>query len=793
MSEEIGRPGGSQKIRDALFISSETADRNRPEIYEFGPFCLEPAERKLLNGGDSVDLTPKVFDMLVMLVRNSGHLLEKDELIRALWPDSFVEEGNLSNNIFMLRKALGTDHEYIETVPRQGYRFVGAVRQLPRAEKLPYEPRESGSASPADRRLAGPVSVFVPPAIRSPLYGLAVLAGTAVVLGGFGLYLLKPPPPQAEGFRFGPSGIDVRSPMWSPDGKAIVYVAKPTIDTRDQLFLRYLNSPVGIQLTHMPADQAGHLIPLGWSNDRSHIVFAKKPNILESLFRVYSIPTVGGTAEFVMDHRFIEDCCAATLSPDGKALVSFGRGDAATYGLYISDPLGTEPRRYLPDPFAAKGYFNFPSLRFSPDGKKLLFIIGDEGEEVWLLPFPEGSKPPRRLSLSFSKTAGTPRFDWMPDSRHIVVSQDLPAHLWMVDTETASMTRLTGGTEMQVHPLVAPDGKSVIYAQYVPRLSVVSVSVLDGTTRTVVETGREESMPSWSAKTGKLVWVSNRNGPYEIWVRETDGSERPIVTGADFPPGTTLAFMGPAISPDGERVIYQRADASEVSRLWISSLSGGPPLRLTNVEPDDESSGSWSPDGGRFAYFQEKGAKKALMTVKASGNATPEVLNDSDPDNEIPDWSPMGDWISFKDCKGGFHLISPDGQTSKALGKIGNETNFLAFSKDGKLLYGLHWGEPGPGPDVKRGILFSLDPVTLKQKVIKDLGPSFAPDSNMLPGIRFSFAPDGQSFVYTINQTQTDWWILQGLPQPGWRERLRGLFSWNPKPEAVSAPGANRP
>src|SRR6516162_9998350 len=162
MSEEIGRLSGSKNVRESLLVSAEAADQNRPEIYEFGPFRLEPAERKLLRGGEVVALTPKVFDTLVMLVRHSGHLLEKDDLIRSLWPDSFVEEGNLSNNIFVLRKALGNDREYIETVPRRGYRFVGAVRQLPGAEKLPSAPRAFGSTGPADRRPVGPVPVGDP-------------------------------------------------------------------------------------------------------------------------------------------------------------------------------------------------------------------------------------------------------------------------------------------------------------------------------------------------------------------------------------------------------------------------------------------------------------------------------------------------------------------------------------------------------------------------------------------------------------------------------------------------------
>ncbi len=85
-----------------------------------------------MRGKKTVALTPKAFDTLYLLVRNNGHLLEKDDLIHTLWPDAFVEEGSLSNNIFLLRRRMGKAHQYIETVPRRGYRFVGAVRRLPR-------------------------------------------------------------------------------------------------------------------------------------------------------------------------------------------------------------------------------------------------------------------------------------------------------------------------------------------------------------------------------------------------------------------------------------------------------------------------------------------------------------------------------------------------------------------------------------------------------------------------------------------------------------------------------------
>lgn len=101
--------------------------------YEFGPFRLIPQERQLLRQSQTVPLTPKSFDLLVLLVENSGHLIEKDELLKRIWPDSFVEEANLSVNVSALRRALGEDQNehYIETVPRRGYRFVAIVKTRP--------------------------------------------------------------------------------------------------------------------------------------------------------------------------------------------------------------------------------------------------------------------------------------------------------------------------------------------------------------------------------------------------------------------------------------------------------------------------------------------------------------------------------------------------------------------------------------------------------------------------------------------------------------------------------------
>jgi len=107
---------------------------SRPNhLYEFGPFVLDPAERTLLREGQRVRLRPKVFDMLLVLVENGGRLVEKEELMRAVWPEQFVEEGNLNKNVSLLRDALGESPAtptYIETEPKRGYRFVAEVRAV---------------------------------------------------------------------------------------------------------------------------------------------------------------------------------------------------------------------------------------------------------------------------------------------------------------------------------------------------------------------------------------------------------------------------------------------------------------------------------------------------------------------------------------------------------------------------------------------------------------------------------------------------------------------------------------
>jgi len=169
--------------------------------YEFGRFRLKTAERILLREGELVPLTPKVFDILITLVENRGKVVAKDDLMKRVWPTTYVEEGNLTQNISLLRKALGESPggvQFIETVPRRGYRFVGDINEMWDGAPLNGPSDSVAASSPAvavepaaetvsqeDNSTSTPV-VSIPAAAsrfpwrkRSPAF--AVVAGVVVI------------------------------------------------------------------------------------------------------------------------------------------------------------------------------------------------------------------------------------------------------------------------------------------------------------------------------------------------------------------------------------------------------------------------------------------------------------------------------------------------------------------------------------------------------------------------------------------------------------------------------------
>src|SRR5262249_21426742 len=146
--------------------------RPSSDVYEFGPYRLDAGQRVLTRGHERVSLAPKTFDLLLLLVGSPGHAFSKRELMTALWPDTFVEDANLSYQIWTLPRALAdAGAAWVETVPRHGYRFAAAVvadplpAQVPAASLAETAPARTVSAPERNRKQWRLTAVVMPPSV----------------------------------------------------------------------------------------------------------------------------------------------------------------------------------------------------------------------------------------------------------------------------------------------------------------------------------------------------------------------------------------------------------------------------------------------------------------------------------------------------------------------------------------------------------------------------------------------------------------------------------------------------
>src|SRR5262245_61646272 len=279
-------------------------------VYEFGPFRLDPSERILLQNGEPLSLTPKAFDLLVVLVQGRGRLLDKGALMAAVWPETAVEESNLTHHISVLRKVLGKGEggrPYIETVPRRGYRFVAGVREAG------ADAAEKTSESPPAAALRR----------RQPGLGLALAAVAAGVAGFLGWRYLSYRSPQSDAASH--SILPVTSspglefdPAFSPDGKLVAYCWGGERSENYDIYVKPIDGGAPLRLTSDPATERSP----AWSPDGRTIAFLRLSGGGSGIF---TVPALGGgermlTAVRRVDESPVYNASFMSWSPNGKTL-----------------------------------------------------------------------------------------------------------------------------------------------------------------------------------------------------------------------------------------------------------------------------------------------------------------------------------------------------------------------------------------------------------------------------------------------------------------------------------------
>jgi Tol biopolymer transport system component/DNA-binding winged helix-turn-helix (wHTH) protein len=659
--------------------------RKDSEIYKFGPFQLDVNERILLRDGQPVRLaqkdgsttllTPKVVDTLLALVERGGKIVGKDELMTAVWPDTMVEEGNLSANISLLRKALGTSEDgrpYIETFPKRGYRFNASVEKLSTETSLAVqrpdvlkEPETELVISKRTRtRVIARVAeseefepqTLVQPALNVPalightrkrkylLVG-GIIAGILLVAVGSvvaGLYLIrqrrlaasKSPPPfsQVAVLRLTANGTATQSAI-SPDGQYIVHVKGGA-------------GQQSLQLKHVANGNEQEIVPPARENF-SAVTFSRDG---QSVYYIrYSeqeggvlsqVPLLGGAPRVLA--KDVDGC--ASFSPDQKSF-AFIRGlpVEGSDALMIADLDGRERKlvsHKLREIFADAS-INSWGPAWSPDGTTIAFPLraideqGNEYKRVMLARVSDGVETP----LTSHKWFSIGQIAWLPDSRGLVVSaaeqeQDAPHQLWHVSYPDGAARRITNDLSNYDGVSLTADGGALLTVQSDRRANIWVTGPADQTA-TEIPSDKSDGMSgvSWTPD-GRVVYSSITNGNSEIWIMDANGNNRKQLTTSDG------ADLRPSVTADGRYIVFV-SDRTGAQNIWRMDIDGGNVRQLTNQPGDDYP--YCTPDSRWIVYASDAAGKRTLWRTRIEGGA-PEPVNDYTA--SLPVVSPDGKFVA---------------------------------------------------------------------------------------------------------------------------------------------------
>ncbi|MBS1794480.1 MAG: PD40 domain-containing protein [Acidobacteria bacterium] len=600
------------------------------QIYEFGGFRLNTAEKLLLHGETPIPLTPKVFDTLLVLVENAGRLLEKEELMTAIWRDRYVEEGNLAFNIKVLRKALGDPAaapQFIETVPRRGYRFIAEVRPTTSAAVTDAAVSET---LPVGRRSSVPALIFI--VLLVSVFGIAF-----VWVGGKNYFRAREPKPA----RLTSSGRIANFAV-SADGRLLVFSQKEAAG--ESLQLRRLETG---EQTELIAARDVEYIGLALTPAADFVYFSifSKNAAGQSLSR---IPVSGG-APVPIDGTDAD--VAVSFSPDGRRFAfTESHSSLRQTELKIADADGSNQKlliRATDDVRRIPAYRASPAA-WSPDGRAIACVVNeieDAGlvSRIILVDPVDG----RERYLSDAKWRWIQNLVWLDADRlaFIEFEPDSPVtrilQLSVKTGETRPLTDEPGRCEW----LGSANGQLFTLRQTVfSSLHVADFFQIDKALQSKQIFGENGPINNvaWS-RDGRLLYNSWASGRNEIWEINADGTApRRLTTNSNLvlsfavsPADESLVFsalenggmalaaadrdgrnirrltdgpedISPAFLPDGKTVVFQRG--SSVSTLWTAKLDN--PQRAAQITGYAAVHPSVSPDGKRIAFhFMDYGER----------------------------------------------------------------------------------------------------------------------------------------------------------------------------------------
>ena len=734
-------------------------------LYEFGPFCLDANERLLMRDGKVVSLPPKVFDTLLVLVEHRGHILEKDELMKTLWPDSFVEESSLAQNVFLLRKAMGegnAEERYIETIPRRGYRFVAGVREICGEETetlaatetsiVIERQEENGQQNGLEKTteaLSGPqlnVQAQSEKVLLGKKWLIATLASITIAILAFGLYYstrksLPVKNKLAAAFlqmRINKVTSDGRTAFaaLSPDGKYLAQVVEQGL--QQSLWVRQVATTSNVQI-----------IPLAEVRYRG-VTFSPDGNFIyytaygrqENLGMLFVVPTLGGTVR-----KLAEDVDSpVAVAPSGKRL-AFERNYPTrreTVLLTINaDGSGEKilATRKAPDFFGTDG----PA--WSPDGKLIACAAGSRAPEgIYSSVVGVSVEDGKEIPLTPHRWNFVGQVAWQSDGQALTVialqggASTPTEQVWQIFYPGGGVRRITNDLNGYRGVSLSADACMLATVQ-TTRISHFYVAPNgDAHRATQITSGsgdyfNEKLGLAWTPD-GRIVYGSTAAGNPDIWIMNADGSEQKQLTVAKTPD------VFPCVTPDGRYIVFV-SERDGGSTIWRLDADGNHLTQLTHGNNDYYP--SLSRDGQWVIYSATGQGKTTLWKVPIEGGEPLPVAESSltrpalSPDGKFfvghwLDTQTSRSWVSIMPIEGGkptklFNFFPlPSSPTarwnadSRALTYISSSDNFTNL-----------WSRSIDGGQPRQLTNFQSDRI-----------------------FRFAWSPDGKQLAYERGQAISD-------------------------------------
>jgi Tol biopolymer transport system component/DNA-binding winged helix-turn-helix (wHTH) protein len=755
-------------------------------FYRFGEFTLDTDQRVLLRQGKPLGLSPKIFETLMILVENNGRIVEREELMNRLWPDTFVEEANLSFSIQQLRKFLGDNARnpvYIETVARRGYRFIANVEEVlsdsagmmtrsvsRRFETLDAESGDGSSGLKAEIAAEAPPPVPLlatqndpgtaaarldePPATReawTSVRKVSIATAAAMLLlvtSGLFFWRLSTSPGKNRtetvkddrGLATQPLNFEKLTGTGksnqvaiSPDGKYIAYTN--VFDEKSDIWLRQLATNTNVEIVPTNTTISG----LAFTNNGEFIYFvAGRPNYDRGdPTALYRVSMLGGVTTKIIDN--VEGNFAISMDDSQIAFIreTVSSEGQRQYSLMIANIDGSNERSLL-----VKNHpEDLDALIWSPDNQSVICSCGSsEGGSQSVKIIRVNVTDGVTQELSPARFFHITKMAWLADKSGLIIlaaKNIADNQLWRVSYPGFEIRQITSGFISYADLNLAANADEAVASQ-LELISDLWVGASNEPQNLHKVTQAIDGF-CWT-KDGQLVFSSTASGNRDLWIAQPNGAGQRQLTVNAKTNGT------PAVSPDNGHIVFM-SNRTGSFQVWRMNLDGSDQVQLTS------------------------GSGKNFPAISADGKW---VLYNTTDDWQL--WKvPIdgGEPVHLSEYAAGYPAVSPDGATVACQGRTQSRTNLLILTvENGRPVKTIDITEWKPSgfrmqwtPDGKN-LIYATQRRGERAIIKQPLGDGPVQKTLSLNEddlFDFGYSPDGQKIAVTRGHWQHDIVLIKDL------------------------------